>query len=215
MNYKMGEERMNEQKIAIKDYQRDAFQQLPRVGKEGQMTNKEQAAAYRIAAEYLKTEGLDAIYKNLLVKADELDRQPSERDPYLVPGAICEVWNEDDTWNEDDICLKYFSKYDDKGHPCFVFRPGMVGDSGLGYQHYRVIATPWDHAPEKAEWVATDQDGRMYFYKTKPGVGSEGWVMSLPICSAGYDAAVKSGEVDWATTLRRRPAWAKTSLKHD
>jgi len=167
------------------------------------MTKKEQAAAYRITAEYLKTEGFDAVYKNLLEKADELDPPAPERDPYLVPGARCEVWNDG-----GKASLKYFSEYTHKGDPHFIFRQGLVGDGGLRYQHYRVIGTPWDHAPEKAEWVATDQDGRIYFYKTKPEAVSGMWEVCIPICPAGYDAAVESGKVDWTTTLRRRPAWA-------
>jgi len=126
-----------------------------------------------------------------------------ERDPYLVPGAICEVWNDG-----GDPSLRYFSEYTHKGYPHFIFRRGLVGDSEFFYQHYRVIGTPWDHAPEKAEWVATDQDGRIYFYKTKPEAVSGMWEVCIPICPAGYDAAVESGKVDWTTTLRRRPAWA-------
>jgi len=202
MNYKMGEERMNEHKITIKDYQRDAFQQLPRVGGEGQMTKNEQAAAYRIAAEYLKTEGF-TVYKNLIAKADELDPPALERDPYLVPGAVCEVWDDGET------LLKYFSQHDHSNKPRFVPRLDMIGYPGGRHDHYCVIGTPWDHAPDEAEWVATDQNGEIYFYKIKPDVGSSLWEMSTRTCSAGYDAAVESGEIDWRTTLRRRPEWAR------
>jgi len=174
------------------------------------MTKNEQANAYRIAAEYLEREGFK-LYMNLLAKADELDPPAPERDPYLVPGAICEVWNDD-----GDTTLRCFSEYNHKGYPRFVLRRGLigVGDSGFFYHHYRVIGTPWDHAPDEAEWVATDKKGRIYFYETKPEVGSSMWEVSTPICPApicpaGYDAAVKSGKVDWTTTLRRRPEWAK------
>ena len=168
------------------------------------MTKNEQANAYRIAAEYLEREGFDAIYKNLLAKADELDPPAPERDPYLVPSAVCEVWD----LNESEI-IGYFSLYDYEGRPRFVFRKNMIGDGGIEYQHYRVIGTPWDHAPDEAEWVATDQNGKIYFYITRPDVGSSMWEASQPVWSAGHDAAVKSGKVDWTTTLRRCPEWVR------
>ena len=176
------------------------------------MTKNEQANAYRIAAEYLEREGFK-LYMNLLAKADELDPPAPERDPYLVPGAVCEVWDDG-----GDTSLRYFSEYNHKGYPCFVFRHGLigiVGVGGFGYEHYRVIGTPWDHAPDEAEWVATDRDGHIYFHETKPEIESGVWVVNEPICSAGYDAAVESGEVDWTTTLRRRPKWAMTALVRD
>ena len=174
----------------------------------GKMTKKEHAAVYRVTADYLKKEGFPVTYRYLLAKADELDPPAPARDPYLVPGARCEVWADSDYANPNTF-MKYFSARNNDDQPTFVNRRDVVGDLGSKHDHYRVIGTPWDHAPEKAEWVATDRDGQIHFCETKPEVGYVMWDMSTAICSAGYDAAVESGEVNWRTTLRRRPEWAR------
>jgi len=130
-----------------------------------------------------------------------------DRDPYLVPGVVCEVWYGDDA--NPYVFLKYFSARNDNDQPIFVNRRDLVGKLGSKQDHYRVIGTPWDHAPDEAEWIATDKSGQIFFFDAEPTLQTSCWLQLSCYWDAGYDRAVASGKVDWTTTLRRRPEWAR------
>ena len=130
---------------------------------------------------------------------DEPATEAPERDPYLVPGVPCEVWNDGDSprW------LYYFSAFDSVGMP--NFKGSMVDSYSMYFDHYRVLGTVWDHAPEWAEWVATDENGRIYFYDVRPELFASVWISvgrELPFTYTPDPA-------DWKNSLRRRPAWAR------
>ena len=78
----------------------------------------------------------------------EKDADTNEKDPYLVPGAICEVW-----WDKapKEKKLMYFRRYDAGNLLGFsVYKiPDNYDIDYYDKVNYRVIDTPWDHAPEQ------------------------------------------------------------------
>lgn len=133
---------------------------------------------------------------------DEPATEAPERDPYLVPGVPCEVWNDGDSprW------LYYFSAFDSVGMP--NFKGSMVDSYSMYFDHYRVLGTVWDHAPEWAEWVATDADGEVRAHKKEPTITDK---YEKDFWGSGDTALIVSiaDPSDWKASLRRRPAWAR------
>lgn len=65
----------------------------------------------------------------------------------------------------------------------------------------------WSRAPNWAEWVAMDKDGRWYWYENEPRPAHSGWIPTLKLASTvvevGFEVATM--EDDWTRTLSRRP----------
>lgn len=151
------------------------------------------------------------------------------KDPYLVPGQLCEVWNDENYWSY------YFYKYDEFERPCFS-RFKIVkeyeGLPGLYFDNYRPHGTEWDYLskwnynPENKNMCSTvDADGRLYIWgnckeiervnsiwwfknRERPPVGNR---IAIGICS---DKSRYQGDA-WKTSLRMRPEWAKKEHKHE
>ena len=60
----------------------------------------------------------------------------------------------------------------------------------------------WDDAPEWAEWLAQDEDGRWFFYGVKPTYGAGCWGAEEELISASFFGQPQG---DWRNTLERRP----------
>jgi len=156
----------------------------------------------------------------------EKDESTNEKDPYLVPGAICEVW-----WDEapKEKKLMYFvgNNFDtwrsrgvknDSLHICLGFSVYKIPDKyDIDYYdkvNYRVIGTPWDYAPDWAEWIAYDSDGINYFYSNKPKKQTVSWTnignnnLYQEIMAAPGGIKENPSDADWETSLRKRPEWA-------
>lgn len=150
---------------------------------------------------------LEELEKRLTIVESRLNcmEEPAtepKSDPYLVPGVPCE------TITHTKTVLRYFSFYSHEGSPVFCVDKENVGDKGDFTaqipESYRVLGTVWDHAPEWAEWVATDESGQTYFYESEPEINGVEWRTNARmshVCSA--DPA------DWKNSLRRRPEWAR------
>lgn len=71
----------------------------------------------------------------------------------------------------------------------------------------------WDKVPEEYNYVAADADGRIFAYKYKPELPSV--LASWYICQGndyqinyyqiGFSKSVAKGNIDWRTTLTKRP----------
>lgn len=65
----------------------------------------------------------------------------------------------------------------------------------------------WSRAPNWAEWVAMDKDGKWYWYENEPRPAHSGWIPTLKLASivaeVGFEVATM--EDDWTRTLSRRP----------
>jgi len=130
------------------------------------------------------------------------------KDPYLIPGQICEVWDN----RIENIHVVYFIKMHDNGFPLF---------SGYTrWENYHPKGTEWDFAPDWAVCSTVDKNGRILFWdtdnpSTNPGasLGRDCWgyfgrhfrVMECGICP---DKSRYDGE-SWKTSMRMRPEWAK------
>jgi hypothetical protein len=119
-------------------------------------------------------------------------------DPYLVPGAACEMWDEDKRYRQ---LMYYVGEINGEK----MFKPTTNYVAFFNHSHYRVLGTVWDHAPDWAEWVATDEEGSNYFCEIKPKRSDPGWGLRIgQMIQVGY-----ADPSDWQNSLRRRPEWAR------
>jgi hypothetical protein len=124
-------------------------------------------------------------------------------DPYLIEGCYIELSNKTRT---SKLVDKFYSK--DKNHLKCLSYNYRVDD-----HTYKVIGTPWDFAPDWAEWVATDENSQLWFYNTEPLIVDDRWCDSLKTnddcCQCGFDYTCK----DWKKSKRKRPVWAKRNYE--
>jgi len=120
----------------------------------------------------------------------EPDDAPPDRDPYLVPGAPCEVWYEG---GYDKREILYFSHHDEDGVPRFCTKAHNLGGGPFSGHYYRVFGTIWDHAPEWAEAAVVWTVGEIDFFSKE----------NMAIAERHHRQYPK-------TTLHRRPAWARS-----
>ena len=134
-------------------------------------------------------------------------------DPYLVPGAVCEVW---DKHHFGERHIKKFYEYNFNGQPTFR----NIGEAfGVTYFNYRVLDTEWTHAPDWAVCSTVDYDGRIRFWNTKDirlTFFDDQWttgdmythaIDNSMVCGICPDKTRYQGEA-WKTSLRMRPEWA-------
>ena len=155
---------------------------------------------------------IDNLEKRLSAIETTLNMQHDEKpapapDPYLVPGVPCEVWDDGDG---DSKYLAWFSCTLKTGRALFTKNLKGVGDGNLsvGFDHYRVLGTVWDHAPEWAEWVATDKCGFIAFHETQPFAAGNYWE-SHRKTRRGIAEDVIDG---WQNPPIKRPSWAKRKV---
>lgn len=140
------------------------------------------------------------------------------KDPYLIPGAICEVWNARPQY----IDTAYFWKYDRNGVPVFVesYYRGELDVHNIlsSYSNYRVLNTEWTFAPDWALCSTVDQDGRITLWSLVKVVpvssywnNTEGPFNAIH-CGTCPDKTSYDGDA-WKTSLRMRPKWAKKVLE--
>lgn len=61
----------------------------------------------------------------------------------------------------------------------------------------------WSRAPNWAEWVAMDKDGRWHWYEDEPRPGDASWITNLKrVSEVGFEVATM--EDDWTRTLSSR-----------
>lgn len=89
------------------------------------------------------------------------------KDPYLVKGQVCEIWNSRDQY----VDTAYFWKFCTKtGNPIFVesyYRGSLdVNNIFQSYKYYRPIGTEWDFAPDWAVCSTVDKDGALTFWSS-------------------------------------------------
>lgn len=143
------------------------------------------------------------------------------RDPYLVPGQVCEVWDNKEAYIE----LHYFYKYDSAGFPIFLeqFYRGKLDVNALHMKSrfYKPIGTEWNfikNHPKQEKFVCStvDKSGKMQLWTysdLKYGTGF--WyhgrfdeeLISID-CGICPDKTRYEGNA-WKTSLRMRPDWAK------
>jgi len=72
------------------------------------------------------------------------------------------------------------------------------------WQASRACATPeWEHAPDWANWLAMDPDGRWYWHEKEPEAGVVRW--RNPWGSRVTEAGWTLGRSGWTETLEQRP----------
>jgi hypothetical protein len=91
-------------------------------------------------------------------------------------------------------------------------RRGLEGDyvheqlqfAYLSWSASRDCATPeWEHAPDWANWLAMDPDGRWYWHEKEPEAGVVRW--RNPWGSRVTESGWTLGRSGWTETLERRP----------
>ena len=76
--------------------------------------------------------------------------------------------------------------------------------SWLSWQSSRTCATPeWEHAPDWANWLAMNSDGRWYWFAAQPEQRSAQWWN--PWGTQVRDAGLTPGRTGWTETLEPRP----------
>ncbi len=81
---------------------------------------------------------------------------------------------------------------------------------------YRTVSLPktqdviaWDRLPEWAEWVARDENGRVFTLPTEPFISGTGWGVAIALTLYrridDFPGIVKIGTVDWKESKQRRP----------
>jgi len=74
----------------------------------------------------------------------------------------------------------------------------------LFWQASRACATPeWEHAPDWANWLAMDVEGRWYWFAEKPEQRSATWANGW--ATRVSEAGLTPGRSGWAETLEPRP----------
>lgn len=141
------------------------------------------------------------------------------KDPYLIPGQLCEVWNNENYW------AYYFYKYDCSEREIFLkFKMQNYYDGlpGLYFDNYRPIGTEWDFAPGWAICSTVDKNGTIVFWDTNELYPAEtggifyinSWhspddaVALKKSCGICPDKSRYEGK-SWKTSLRMRPDWAE------
>lgn len=149
------------------------------------------------------------------------------KDPYLIPGQICEVWNDSNQY----IDLGYFIKEEDG---TFLFSSNKhngvpdISSSFLSSGYYKPIGTEWDYAPDWAVCSTVDSRGHLKFWNTKDIVPltiktkglypKEIWAATGNKHENMYVKKISCGEYPdktryqgaaWKGSLRMRPSWAK------
>ena len=72
------------------------------------------------------------------------------------------------------------------------------------WQASRACATPeWEHAPDWANWIAMNSDGRWYWFAEKPELRSITW--TNPWATRVTEAGRTIGRSGWTETLEPRP----------
>lgn len=138
------------------------------------------------------------------------------KDPYLMKGMPCEVWDNRDAYIE----LSYFYAYDNAGFPTFIeqYYKKMIDRTcpNIGYKYYRPIGTEWDFAPPWAVCSTIDQKGYFNFWRSEHvitnvwGTYESNFLVQNRKISCGIcpDKTRYEGDA-WKTSLRMRPEWAK------
>lgn len=72
------------------------------------------------------------------------------------------------------------------------------------WQASRACATPeWEHAPDWANWLAMDVEGRWYWFAEKPEQRSATWANGW--ATRVREAGLTPGRSGWTETLEQRP----------
>lgn len=136
------------------------------------------------------------------------------RDPYLIPGQVCEVWQS--IYNKGDLIKVktsgFFVKYD--GEP--LFRIGIQQSLTCVYD-YRPVGTEWDFAHDWAACSTVDANGIIHFWSTSQitpnGIFGVWEDLTSVYCTKGPsdficpDKTRYQGDA-WKDSLRMRPDWA-------
>ncbi len=131
------------------------------------------------------------------------------RDPYLIPGQICEMSD------EKDSCVGYFYKYRTI-IPSFKMLKKYKSEL-YDCENYKPIGTEWDPGrfPEWAVCSTVDQDGEIKYWAVKTFVtintelGKHGSTSQTKYFSGGLCPDLSRWEGDaWKTSLRMKPEWA-------
>ena len=73
---------------------------------------------------------------------------------------------------------------------------------------YRIAVTKpsinWEHVHPDYKWMATDQNGRTFLYKSEPYISRHLWVSEFHTPAASY-ASFIAGTCDWQDSLVVRP----------
>lgn len=144
------------------------------------------------------------------------------KDPYLIPGQICEVWNGKE--KPDYPCILRFNGYS---------RLGELQDMPFSvWSNYRPIGTEWDFAPKwaldpenKNVCSTVDSNGRIKLWNGKPKItipkqgknrlldqGIWAWRAGIKYkVDCGYcpDKSRYVGDAWKEKSLRMRPEWVK------
>jgi hypothetical protein len=139
---------------------------------------------------------------NLKKQIEQSEENLDMVDPYLVKGAVIVFWNKH--WKSSPPYKRIgFLKKICNGKMHFEEDKWCVID----VHDYKILGTPWDFAPDWAEWVAVGKDNRIWFFKFEPYIMDllEVWFENYGCTMAGYDYSCK----DWKNSKRKRPFWAK------
>lgn len=137
------------------------------------------------------------------------------KDPYLVPGVVCEVWDKGLFKYRRPV---YFLKYDDTGtkiEPLFSDeRPEVYCKDGFKANNYWVLNTEWTFSPDWAVCIAIEATGKIRYFSEIPYTyeSCNYWIPNneskVSVCGICPDKTRYQGEA-WKDSLRSRPVWAE------
>lgn len=131
------------------------------------------------------------------------------KDPYLIPGQICEVWDGD--YNNRAV-LYFYEMISDILYftPTKLLNRDVKDYYKISYKHYRPIGTEWDFNPPWAVCSTVCANGSMIFWKNI-AQAKHMHCYYLPNDDYDYficpDKSRYEGDA-WKTSLRMRPEWA-------
>jgi len=141
-------------------------------------------------------------------------------DPYLIPGQVCEVLDNDN--------IKYYMDFRDyriiTGIKMPTFEDIKYYNMILSTDRYRPIGTEWDFAPDWAVCSTIYKDGSVRLWGNEKHAEhfnkkDTRWLNShsqFCVCECGIcpDPTRYQGDA-WLDSLRLRPEWAKGGYHFD
>ena len=67
------------------------------------------------------------------------------------------------------------------------------------------ITPKWSDAPDWANFLAKDSDGRWHWYENRPDQDIESWIVSSPFSKNRYAFAGVVDHIDWCDSLSENP----------
>lgn len=136
------------------------------------------------------------------------------RDPYLIPGQICEEWEGGEEYRK----LVYFVGYDRAGAFPLFCRFGNQDCDWVPLTDlscYEPVGTEWKFAPSWAICSTVDKFGRIEFWSSNTpeclenGYWKKNFKLSKSIVCGICPDKSRYENGAWKTSLRMRPEWAK------